>query len=70
MGTVPSSAPPVYSAVARGFAAIRMQCWSSAQLSALDALINMLCADLHEIQPRFDEERFKKMALFKQGVYR
>lgn len=68
MGTVPASPPPVYTVVANALASVRAQTWTSAQVTALDAVIAMLADDFEQIHPRFNKERFMTLAHFRQGV--
>lgn len=64
MGT---SHPPTFTTIARALASVRTRCWTSAQLSILDMLIDALADDLHDINPRFDAERFKTLAHYRRG---
>ena len=57
-----TSPPPVYTVIAKAFASVRTACWTTAQLTILDQLIDAVCDDVHEINPRFDAERFKIVA--------
>lgn len=61
-------APATYSTIARVMKSARADAWTSAQLWMLDRVIDMLCDDLWDLNPRFDSERFKTMAGYAVGT--
>jgi hypothetical protein len=63
-----SRPPATYSTIARSLRSARADAWTSAQLWVLDRVIEMLCDDLWDLNPRFDSERFKTMAGYAIGT--
>lgn len=59
--------PPTFTRIAQAFASIRTQCWTTAQMSILDMLIDALADDLHDLNPRFNPELFKTVAHYRRG---
>jgi hypothetical protein len=59
--------PPIYTTIAKAFASVRTTCWTTAQLSILDMLIDAVCDDIYDINPRFDAERFRTVAKYRYG---
>lgn len=60
--------PATYSTIARALKSARADVWTSAQLWVLDRVIDMLCDDLWDLNPRFNSERFKTMAGYAVGT--
>lgn len=63
----PSAVVPTYTIVATAMASTRSLTWTSAQLSILDYLIDSVCDDLAEANPRFNAELFRKTARYGYG---
>lgn len=59
--------PATYTTIARALKSVRALAWTTAQLTMLNMLIDMLADDLWDLNPRFDVERFKTMAGYAIG---
>ena len=58
--------PQTYTTMSRVLLSARQVVWTSAQLSILDMVIDMLADDFVELNPRFDTERFKTAAGYRR----